>query len=267
MTNHSPHPTSITAGIAQFDVRLGDVAANQASAGTAVRELADAGADLAVLPEMWSCGFDNANLPKQARTTPSVLEQVTKWAEHHHMVIAGSLPETDGRNIFNTLYVIDKDGTRTGAYRKIHLFSPTGEDRFFAAGSRAVVCDTSVGKLGLMICYDLRFPELCRTLALQGATTVVVSAQWPNVRIQHWEVLLQARAIENQLFVVASNRCGKDPSIEYGGSSAVVSPLGNVVSCSEDRQETVVSTLDFKELDDFRTRIPCLKGRIPEAYT
>lgn len=264
---HSSNPTSFTAGAVQFDVRLGDVPANRTTVRKALRELADGGANLAVLPEMWSGGFDNANLQEQARTTPAVLDQVAEWAQRHRMVIAGSLPETDGPNIYNTLYVIDSNGSRAGAYRKIHLFSPTGEHRFFTAGNQATICDTSLGKLGLMICYDLRFPELCRALALQGAAIIAISAQWPKVRIRHWEVLLQARAIENQLFVVAANRCGQDPSIEYGGCSAVVSPLGRVVSGSENRQETVIGTVDFKELDDFRTRIPCLEGRVPAAYT
>lgn len=262
----TPEPASLSAGAAQFDVRLGDLDVNLDAAHSAIRELSDAGVNLAVLPEMWSSGFDNANLMHHAGQTPRVLDIVSEWSARYNMVIAGSLPEHVDDAVANTLFIIDTDGTLKGSYRKIHLFSPTGENRFFSAGKRRVVVDTSAGRLGLMICYDLRFPELCRTLALDGASIIVVSAQWPAARIRHWEILLQARAIENQLFVVAANRCGRDHAIDYGGSSAIVSPLGTVLARAVDGPQAISARLDRAELRDFRKRIPCFDERSPDSY-
>lgn len=257
---------SFKAGFVQFDVKLGDVASNISEAMNGLRRLGESGVDLAVLPEMWSCGFDNQKLSDHARETPAVIDMLSRVASAHHMVISGSLPEAEDNDIFNTLYLVDGSGSLAGFYRKVHLFSLTGEDKFYRAGNRAVVCRTSVGPVGLMTCYDLRFPELCRALALKGAIVVVVPAQWPLVRIDHWDVLLRARAIENQIFVVAANRCGKDNGLVFGGHSQIVTPMGNVLARAENDASVMKAQIDLQELSDFRKKIPCLAERVSDAY-
>lgn len=257
---------SFKAGVVQFDVKLGDVASNISEAMNGLRHLGESGVDLAVLPEMWSCGFDNQKLSDYARETPAIIDTLSRVASEHRMVISGSLPEAAGNEIFNTLYLVDSSGSLAGFYRKVHLFSLTGEDKFYSAGSRAVVCETSVGLVGLMTCYDLRFPELCRALALEGAIVVVVPAQWPSVRIDHWDVLLRARAIENQIFMVAANRCGKDNDLVYGGHSQIVTPTGNVLALAENEGSALNAQIDLQELSDFRNKIPCFTERVPGAY-
>ena len=257
---------SFKAGFVQFDVKLGDLYSNLSTALDGLGQLGTLDVKLAVLPEMWSCGFDNHRLSVHAQKTPAVLDRLCKVALEYNMVIAGSMPEASDNKIFNTLYVLDSNGSLAGAYRKIHLFSLTDEDKFYAAGNAAVVCETSVGPLGLMTCYDLRFPELCRSLALKGALAVVVPAQWPAVRIHHWDILLRARAIENQFFIVAANRCGEESGLVYGGHSQIVTPLGNVPAMAEHGVSVQNAGIDFREISEFRNKIPCLNERVPGSY-
>jgi len=257
---------SFKAGFVQFDVKLGDLDSNLSTALDGLGQLGTLDVKLAVLPEMWSCGFDNHRLSVHAQKTPAVLDRLCKVALEYNMVIAGSMPEASDNKIFNTLYVLDSNGSLAGVYRKIHLFSLTDEDKFYAAGNAAVVCETSVGPLGLMTCYDLRFPELCRSLALKGALAVVVPAQWPAVRIHHWDILLRARAIENQFFIVAANRCGEESGLVYGGHSQIVTPLGNVPAMAEHGVSVQNAGIDFREISEFRNKIPCLNERVPGSY-
>ena len=298
------------AGIVQFDVRLGNIESNLFSALKGIDQLKALNAKIALLPEMWSCGFDNKSLGEHAEKTDNIIDELTLIASRYNMIIAGSLPEpqkraltpsrlgvtaglasesensklpygrsfpvplkrdcgelqSSGNDIFNTMYLIDGDRGLINTYRKIHLFSHTQEDKYFCAGNRAVVCETSVGPVGLMICYDLRFPELCRTLTLSGALLVLVSAQWPLERITHWDILLRARAIENQIFMVAANRCGMENNIEYGGRSLLVSPLGEILARAEDRECIISSEIDLAQLAEFRRKIPCLNERMPDTY-
>jgi len=260
-------PQPFTAGVAQFDVITGDTETNLATALQQTDVLAGKGADLVLLPEMWSCGFDNRHLGEHAREVPAILEAVSEKAKKKRTVIAGTVPEEEGDDIYNTLFVIDRDGSVAGSYRKIHLFTPTGEHNYFSAGSTPVACDTSLGRIGLMICYDLRFPELCRILALNGAWTVLVSAQWPVDRIGHWNTLLKARAIENQLFMVAANTSGSDEKLTLGGCSRIVSPTGDILGKSEDnRAATIIVKIDPREMDKARENVTYLDDRSPGSY-
>lgn len=257
---------SVRVGIVQMDVKLGDVDSNIISALEGLRQLAGQGTKIAVLPEMWSCGFDNPNLRKHADRTPEILAKLSAVAAAQKMMIAGSMPESVGEGVCNTTYLIGEDGVIAGEYRKIHLFTPTQEDRYFVPGRNAVVCETALGKFGLMTCYDLRFPELCRSLTDQGAQVVLVSAQWPGVRIGHWDILLRARAIENQIFIVAANRCGKESRVHFPGHSQIVSPLGEVMVMADENACVLHADLHYDELQNARNAIPCLKERVFEAY-
>ncbi len=256
----------LNAGLVQMDVKFADVESNLAAAVDGIGRLADLGVEIILLPELWSSGFDNQKLITHAKQTPAIIERLREKAEDDNIIIAGSLPELSGDRIYNTLYLIDKNGDIAAAYRKIHLFTLTGENKYFAAGNKAVVAKTSIGPVGLMTCYDLRFPELCRSLALQGARIVLVSAEWPLARIDHWNILLKARAVENQIFIIAANMCGRDPDLVYGGCSQIVSPQGVVLAKAENKEFLLSAEIDMNELAEFRKRIPCLKERVPDAY-
>ena len=256
----------IRAAAYQFDVKLGDRDANLENVHRAIDFITLEGIDLLVLPEMWSSGFDYANLAAHAAATPKIVAELSEKAKAGKMVIVGSLPEeVDGR-IYNTTYAIDADGSIAGSYRKVHLFTPSGEGEGFAAGDTPVVCDTAAGRLGLVICYDLRFPELSRALVDKGMEILVVSAQWPAPRTRQWETLLRARAIENQVYVVGCNRCGMDPALAYDGHSMLISPMGEVLGTAQACNDRVHAEFDFKKMEDFRSAIPCLKERAFEVY-
>ncbi|MFH1674567.1 MAG: carbon-nitrogen family hydrolase [Pseudomonadota bacterium] len=257
---------TIRAGIIQFDVKLGDVDSNLKRAKQHIRRLANQGVKMIVLPEMWSTGFANKELDRLAETTPDILGEISLLAKETNTIIIGSLPEKVEKKIFNTAYLVDERGAISATYQKIHLFSLTGEDQWFNGGRKGVVCSTSVGPVGLLICYDLRFPELCRSLTLKGAKIVVVMAQWPDSRAAHWKTLLAARAIENQVFVLAANRCGQDHDLVYAGHSRIISPCGEVLARAGKKGTSITADIDFKLLDRFRKTIPCLRERVPEAY-
>jgi omega-amidase len=256
----------IRAGIIQFDVRIGDVKRNLATANRHIFRLGRLGVQLVLLPEMWSTGFQNDRLQELSETTPRILKDLAGLSERLHLTIIGSLPEKRPDGVYNTAYVVDRDGSIAGVYQKTHLFSQTGEDRYFRPGHKAVVAKTSLGPIGLMICYDLRFPELCRCLTLRGANMVVVMAQWPAVRVAHWEALLKARAIENQLFVLGANRCGQDSDRVYAGHSRIISPYGEIIARAGNRPANLRADIDLRLVERTRRQIPCLQERMPEAY-
>jgi len=257
---------TLKAAYVQLDIRLGDMAANLAAAEKHLERLGGDGVKLAVLPEMWSCGFDNRNLAEHARRTPEFIDTLSGIAGRYGMLIAGSLPEATAEGIYNTLYLTDADGSLAGTYRKVHLFTGTGEERYFLAGDRSVVCDTAIGPIGLMICYDLRFPEICRALALKGAKIVVIPAQWPKIRVSRWDILARARATENQLYLVGTNRCGRDYDYQYGGHSIIVDSSGEVLARAGDEPGTGVGEISFERLEKVRDHMPSLRERVPAAY-
>lgn len=228
--------------------------------------LQSARCQLVVFPEMWTCGFPYPALRTMADHTPKVLAQLKEWAVQYRMTLVGSLPEAEGGKIFNASYVVDTNGEVAGKYRKMHLFSLTGEPDYFERGRAPLVCDTSAGRLGIAICYDLRFPELIRRLALDGAEIICLSALWPVPRVEHWSLLLRSRAIENQLFVIGCNGCGMEGTTRYGGASAIISPTGKVLAEAGDDEEIFTAGLDLAEMAEFRRHIPCFTDRLPGSY-
>lgn len=254
------------AGIIQFDVVLGQINQNVRTVQARLATLAGSGVNLVVLPEMWSGGFDNEHLLDHARKTPGIIDYLCGFARKKEMIIAGSLPENVDGKVANTFYVIDEKGRVVSQYRKIHLFTPGNEHLHFTAGSSIVSADMSIGKVGLITCYDLRFPEVTRRLTLKGMEILMVAAQWPKSRKDHWDVLLRGRAIENQVFVLGANRCGKDPNLEYAGNSRIITPWGEIIASGDENEAMLVVDLDPDTLNKARESIPCLNDRRPDVY-
>jgi predicted amidohydrolase len=255
----------ITAAAVQFNVQPGNVDANLVHVRDAFRRVSGQGAQLVVLPEMWSSGFVGRNLTALATGTGAIVEELLDISRALGLVIVGSMPEPNGDRVFNTIHLID-NGRLAGVYRKIHLFSLLGEDRVFSAGDGVLLAETSVGRIGVIICYDLRFPELSRRLAIEGARILCIPAQWPKPRDEQWRTLLLARAMENQCFVVASNTCGMVGKLDFFGMSMIIGPRGEVLAEAGDRQTEITATLDMRVMDDWRSQIPCFKDRRPELY-
>ena len=223
--------------------------------------------DVAVLPELWSVGpFNVSDFDTRSGTLDAHLAETLSRAAREAAVWlhAGTFIEMGDEGPTNTALVFDVDGHKIADYRKIHLFGfDQGEAAFFTRGNAPVVIPTSpLGTVGLATCYDLRFPELFRKLVDAGAQTFVISSGWPQERINHWRVLVQARAIENQAWVIACNSAGHNETAELCGHSMVVDPLGNIVAESDERPATLIVDIDTTDVVSIRERFPVLKDRI-----
>ncbi len=257
--------SAFKAAAIQFNVKQGDVDANLTYVRAALKRAADQGAQLAVLPEMWSSGFAYKQLNELALRTAGIVEELLELSRELKLVIVGSMPEPNGDKVFNAAYVMD-NGRLAGVYRKLHLFSLLGEDKAFSGGDQWILAETSLGKVGVIICYDLRFPELSRRLALEGAQVICVPAQWPKPREEHWRTLLRARAIENQLFVVSANTCGLVGKLDFFGMSMVINPKGEVLEEAGEDEREIMALLDMQIMSGWRAQIPCFNDRKPECY-
>jgi omega-amidase len=256
---------TVQAACIQFNIALGEVEQNLQYVLAAVHRARQQGARLAVLPELWSTGYDYRRLSERAEETPRILAALQKVSAELDMVLVGSLAEKEGERLYNTAFVIDR-GEVTGSYRKLHLFSTMGEDRFMTAGERTLVVPTSVGRLGVAVCYDLRFPELFRKLALEGAEILCLPAEWPKPRQEHWRILLRARAIENQMFVAATNCCGIQGKLDFFGMSMLISARGEVLAEGGEAATEITALFDFEEMASYRFQIPCYRDRRPAIY-
>jgi len=259
---------TLSVGLLQFAPVLGDIGANVERALEGMERLAAKGARLILLPEMFTTGFCEEGLPELAGETEGVLEELRDVAASLGVALCGSMPEPspESQRVFNTAYLIDEGGNVAASYRKVHLFGPTGEHRHFLSGDSPVIGRALGLNIGLLTCFDLRFPELARSLALSGADLIAVVAQWPMARKEQWRLLLRARALEDQLWVCACNGCGSPGGLRLAGNSLVATPEGEVLTEAGTDDEELVATLDLSLGPDFRRRLPAITTRRPEVY-
>lgn len=250
----------------QMDVRTRDVAGNMDRAYRHIQEAVRRGSQLVLLPEMWNTGFAYPDLLRVARESFDATSRfLAETAREGKVWLVGSIAEPSADKVYNTLYWYSPAGEIAGAYRKAHLFVPTHEDEYFAPGDEVQVVPTEYAVTGGLICFDIRFPEIARKLALDGATLLLVSAQFPHPRSAHWETLLRARAIENQVWVMAANRVGSSGGLDYFGQSMIISPWGEIVAAEMSEREAVVTErINLEEVDRVRKQIPC--RRRPDIY-
>ena len=233
--------------------------ANVAHGLQLVRENAP-GHDVLVLPEVWTTGYSLGHLDTEAETEASpVLAKLQKLArEHECAIVAGSVPMRREGKVYNTSVAIDKTGTIVNRYDKVHLFGLFNEERFFAPGNNFKAYELDGVCCGSTICYDLRFPELFRHLALQGAQILFCPAEWPTARGDIWRLLAQARAAENHTFVVAVNCAGTFKGAPFYGHSMVVAPNGKIVAEAGSEEEVISCELDLAEIAKVRNRLNAL---------
>jgi D-glycero-beta-D-manno-heptose 1-phosphate adenylyltransferase len=240
----------------QFDVKAGEIEQNIESVKKGLEKLDPQPGTLVVLPELWAAGFHYESLAEQCRRSEEINEVLIGLAKKYTILFAGSLPEEsfvqEKATYFNTLYFTDGSGT-IGQYRKQQLFSPMGENVYFFSGSNPHPVTTDLGMMGGLVCFDLRFPDLARSQANQGASIIVISAQWPTARRLHWKTLVQARAIENQVYVVACNRFGETDGTDFGGHSMIIAPSGEVLAEAGDHSGEISAALDPAALSRARS--------------
>lgn len=258
---------TLSIALAQMDVPVARPEDNLAQARAFAAQARDAGADFFLLPELWLHGYDLERGDEWADPLgQGGFAQMAQMAREFGLYVSGSLLESHAHGVSNTAVLYSPDGMLLGAYRKMHLFRLMQEHRYLYPGDHATLCPTPWGPVGLAICYDMRFPEIFRAMALAGAVLFLVPAQWPIPRVDAWFLLARARATENELFVAACNRVGDDGQTEFPGRSCVVDPWGNVLVEGNDDAQLLVAQVDLQEMRKARRYLTIYEDRRPDAY-
>ncbi len=242
---------------------------NYKSAAGLIKNAAEKGTDVVVLPETWNTGFfPKENLSQYCdRNGERVKTEVGSLALKYDInIVAGSVANIKNNKIFNTSYVFDRNGVCVAEYDKTHLFTPMGEDRYFEKGESFRTFNLDGRKCGIIICYDLRFPEISRRLAIDGIEILFVVSQWPKERIEHYITLSKARAVENQMFVVCCNSCSSAYDTVFGGNSCVIDPFGKIIVRAGESQRLIDAEIDFSLIDTIRKSMNVFTDRRTDLY-
>lgn len=240
-------------------------------------EAALAGADIIVFPEMWVCPYIGANFDKYKEPsggeTYTFMQELAR--EFQVYLFGGSIPEKADGKVYNTCYVFDREGKEIGKHRKAHLFDVDieggisfTESYFIAPGDKATIVNTEFGKIGLAICFDIRFSEFSMKMAVEGAKIIILPAAFNmTTGPAHWELSVRGRAMDNQVYFVGA-QVARDPNCEFQawGHSIISDPFGRVLSSAEEKETIIYGDLDMEYLEKVREELPILKSRREELY-
>lgn len=250
----------------QFRSKIGEVDANITLMENMVQEaMSDkCQPDVLVLPELWSTAFFPTPIEDYADTPQNnylARQKIAALAKKYNVnIVGGSVATQQESAIRNNSYIFNRNGDLVAEYTKTHLFSFSGEDQHFESGNTLVTFELDNCKCGILICYDIRFPEAARTLALQGINVLFLPAAWPLKRSYHWNTLIRARAIENQMYVAAVNSCGE---------SAIIDPWGEEVAAAAkgSRDSAIISgDIQLDKVQEIRNTINVFRDRRKEIY-
>jgi len=250
---------------------------NLETAAQMIKTAANHGAKMIILPEMFNVPYVNKLIVEYAEPiTGHSFQRLSKCAsENQVLVIGGSIPEREGQSIYNTCYILDETGCLIGKHRKMHLFDidipgkiSVKESADISAGNHLTVIEHQGLTFGVIICYDCRFPEVARLIALQGAQLLIIPAEFAMTTGQaHWELLMKSRAVDNQLFVIgASAARNSDLSYQSWGHSMVVDPWGEVLCEGTEKETILYADLDLERIDQIRNELPLLRHRRTDLY-
>lgn len=258
---------NLTIALAQIALPKGTPEENFQKGEEMIRNASISGADLILLPELWVSGYDLENCERYAsKLGQGWFEKMAQLADKNQIYLGGSLFEVEQDSYYNTFVFFDRDGKLVASYRKIHLFKLINEDKYLKGGRQLVSVDTSWGRMGLAICYDLRFPEIFRSYAVNDVELILIIAEWPQRRVVHWKQLLIARAIENQCFVAGVNKVGESAGERLGGGSSVINPMGEILVQGDEEEELLFASMDLSEVQKARRWMPVLEDRNPDVY-
>jgi len=254
-----------------------DKAFNIKHAEDIVRRAVGQGGQVVLLPEMFNCPYEPNLFPRYAEAYPDgeTLQMLSRLAAELNIVlVGGSIPERDGDVVYNTCFVFGAQGQLLGRHRKMHLFDVdlpnlnVQESSTLGPGSDFTVIDAGACKIGVMICFDVRFPELARLLALSGADVLLIPAAFNMITgPAHWDLTMRARALDNQVYLAAASPA-RDEQAEYVayGYSMVVDPWGNVLVQAGTGEEIILAEIDTEKIQDVRDRLPLLAQRRTDLY-
>jgi predicted amidohydrolase len=253
--------------LAQMNIALGDERKNTNQMEKWTAEAGRRGSHLVVFPELWSTGYALEQSKELAHTiNAGLFQQLASAAVQNKISLVGSILEKRGLEVANSASFFAPNGRMLGIYRKIHLFRLMQEDQWLQPGAAPLAMDLPWGNTALAICYDLRFPELFRRYAVDGAKMVIIPAEWPIERIEHWRALLVARAIENQCYMVACNAAGLTGETAFGGHSMIVDPWGKIVVEAGEAPQLITAEIELDVVDEVRKRIPVFEDRRTDLY-
>lgn len=257
--------------VGQMSCALGDVAANVQKIAGFAAQAKTAGAELVVFPEMMDTGYAMPVIETHASTwRRGAVPELRRITKSLSIAIVCGVSEREGSAIYNAQIAIDARGEMLAQYRKMHLFAcaPIDEHDCFAAGETFASFAFGESRFGLSICYDLRFPEVYRRLAIkEKANGFVISSAWPFPRVEHMRVLATARAIENQSYVILANRVGTDAGVTFCGSSAIIDPYGvTIAAAAADREELLCAEISHELIESVRDLMPVFAHRRQELY-
>jgi len=253
--------------LAQMALRFGDEESNVSRVIEWIGEAAEKKSDLILLPELWASGYDLENWSKYATSlNEGLFQRLADLAKEKRIAIGSSLLEKKDGLAYNTFVLFGNNGKKWGIYRKIHRFRLLHEEKWLAAGDEQVLAETPWGQVGLSICYDLRFPEMFRPFGISGSQLILIVAEWPERRISHWSKLLQARAIENQIFVAGVNKVGESKGVKLGGHSTIIDPWGIPLIEGDDSEGLLTLEINLQEVEKARRHIPVFQDRRPSVY-
>ena len=232
-----------------------DVETNKSKALSLVKRAIQVGAKIVVLPEACNTGLIAENY-SGVGTAEEELDTILRLSERKNILIVAGVVERENDRLYNSVCLIYR-GEIVGKYRKVLPFPLTDEREHFTPGKDIGIFETPFGKIGVQVCYEIRFPEISRALMKNGAEIIAIPAEFPSVRIEHWKTLIRARAIENQLYVIATN-CVDDEG-KYNGHSAIIDPYGNVLNEAGELQEMIFATIDLHEVERCRESYPFLE--------
>jgi omega-amidase len=256
---------------AQISCTPGNLDANLRKIRDFVSRAKQSGAELIVFPEMVDTGYSMPAIQKHATTwNEGAVPELQKIAGEFSIAIIAGVSERNDSRIYNAQALIDANGKILAKYRKTHLVTaaPLDERPTFTPGDAFAICKIDNFNLGLTICYDLRFPEVCRKLAVENKVNVFIcSSAWPLPRMEHLRVLALTRAIENQSYLVLANRVGADDGVTFCGTSAIIDPYGVILAAaSADRQELIQAEISQDVIDSVRSRMAVFDHRRPDLY-
>jgi predicted amidohydrolase len=243
-----------------------------------IKVAAENKSDMVILPEMFNCPYDNSKFREYAeeRKNSKTLKAIKESAKELNLyIVAGSIPELEDDNLYNSSFIFDRDGEIIASHRKMHLFDIDiagkinfKESETLSAGNQITVVDTELCKIGVAICYDIRFPELLRLMALKGAELIVIPGAFNmTTGPAHWETLIRSRAIDNQLYVAAvSPARNEELSYVAYGNSMVADPWGEIVARAGEKEEIVYADIKLSKIKEVRKELPVLNGRRNDIY-
>lgn len=256
---------NVKVALIQMDIALGDKMANITHARDLTRNLK--GANIILLPELWSTGYDLKRAEVLAEgLAGETIQYMCVTAKETGAYVGGSILASREGGVYNTFVLVSPAGEVVSTYDKAHLFRLMQEDVYLAPGKAFTTADLGFASAGLAICYDLRFPEIFRYYADKPVDMMLLVAEWPLPRLEHWRTLIRARAIENQCFVLACNRVGTDSANTFFGHSMIVDPWGEILAEGNREEAVLTAELDMTTIAAARNRIPVLTDRRKDLY-